>query len=128
MRIEEELDMRRFRTIGFHCKSRLQVLQNKGILMEKKSSVILYVALVGIFSLPWYALMIHTKNLGMDRGFVVHTLMWCPALAALVTCYLSGISVSSLGFRWPKIRYIGLGYGLPILYALLAYVPFWIAT
>jgi len=96
--------------------------------MAKKSSVILYVALVGLFSLPWYALMIHTKNLGMDRGFVVHTLMWCPALAALITCYLSGISVSSLGFRWPKLRYIGLGYGLPILYALLAYVPFWIAT
>jgi membrane protease YdiL (CAAX protease family) len=96
--------------------------------MAKKSSVILYVALVGIFSLPWYALMIHTKNLGMDRGFVVHTLMWCPALAALLTCFLSGISVSSLGFRWPKVRYIGLGYGLPILYALLAYVPFWIVT
>lgn len=94
----------------------------------KKSSVVIYVALVGLFSLPWYALMIHTKNLGMDHGFVVHTLMWCPALAALFTCYLSGVSPSILGFRWPKLRYIGLGYGLPILYGLLAYVPFWIVT
>src|ERR1051326_7873982 len=31
-------------------------------------------------------------------------------------------------FSWPKMRYIGLGYGLPILYALLAYVPYWIAV
>ncbi len=96
--------------------------------MVKKSSVVLYVALVGLFSLPWYVLVIHSKNLSMDRGFVVHTLMWCPTLAALLTCYLGGLKIASLGFRWPKMRYIGLGYGLPILYALLAYVPFWIGV
>jgi membrane protease YdiL (CAAX protease family) len=96
--------------------------------MAKKSSVVLYVILVALFSLPWYLLMIHTRDLGMGRGLVVHTLMWCPALAAIVTCYLSGIAISSLGFSWPKMRYIGLGYGLPILYALLAYVPYWIVV
>lgn len=96
--------------------------------MAKKSSVALYVVLVGLFSLPWYLLVIHTRDLGIGRGLVVHTLMWCPTLAALATCYLSGISISSLGFRWPKMRYIGLGYGLPILYALLAYVPYWFSV
>jgi uncharacterized protein len=64
----------------------------------------------------------------MGQGRVVHTLMWCPTLAALLTCYLGGISISSLGFSWPKFRYIALGYGLPIVYALLAYVPYWIAV
>jgi membrane protease YdiL (CAAX protease family) len=96
--------------------------------MAKKSTVLLYVLLVALFSLPWYLLMIHTKNLGMGRGLVVHTLMWCPTLAALSTCYLSGITISSLGFCWPRMRYIGLGYGLPILYALLAYVPYWLSV
>lgn len=96
--------------------------------MAKKSSVALYVLLVALFSLPWYLLMIHAGDLGIGRGMVVHTLMWCPTLAALLTCYLSGISLSSLGFRWPRLRYIGLGYGLPILYALLAYVPYWISN
>jgi uncharacterized protein len=57
---------------------------------------------------------------------VVHFLMWCPCLAALLTCRISGLRISSLGFCWPRMRYIGLGYGLPILYALMAYVPFWI--
>jgi membrane protease YdiL (CAAX protease family) len=95
--------------------------------MAKKSSVALYVLLVALFSLPWYLLMIHTGDLGMGRGLVVHTLMWCPTLAALATCYLGKISISSLGFRWPRMRYIGLGYGLPILYALLAYIPYWIS-
>jgi membrane protease YdiL (CAAX protease family) len=96
--------------------------------MAKKSSVVLYVILVALFSLPWYLLVIHTKNLGMGRGLVVHTLMWCPTLAALATCFVSGIKISSLGFRWPTMRYIGLGYGLPILYALLAYVPYWLSV
>jgi membrane protease YdiL (CAAX protease family) len=96
--------------------------------MPRKSSVVLYVILVALFSLPWYLLMIHTKDLGMGRGLVVHTLMWCPALAALVTCYVAGIQISSLGFCWPKVRYIGLGYGLPILYALMAYVPYWFSV
>ena len=96
--------------------------------MLKKSHVITYVALVALFSLPWYLLVIHTKELGIGQGRVVHTLMWSPTLAALLTCYLGGISISSLGFSWPKLRYIGLGYGLPILYALLAYVPYWITV
>src|ERR1051326_1672259 len=94
----------------------------------RKSSVVLYVALIALLSLPWYALMLRAKDLSIGRGMVVHTLMWCPALAALLTCYWSGIAISSLGFSWPKMRYIGLGYGLPILYALLAYVPYWIAV
>ena len=94
--------------------------------MVKKKHVVIYVALVALFSLPWYALMIHTRNLGMGQGRVVHTLMWCPTLAALLTCYIGGLSLRTLGFRWPRMRYIGLGYGLPILYALMAYVPFWI--
>ncbi|HWY69368.1 MAG TPA: CPBP family intramembrane glutamic endopeptidase [Terriglobales bacterium] len=96
--------------------------------MVKRSHVVMYVALVALLSLPWYLLVIHTKELGMGQGRVVHTLMWCPTLAALLTCYLGGISISSLGFTWPKLRYIGLGYGLPILYALLAYIPYWIAV
>src|SRR4029077_18844650 len=96
--------------------------------MVKRSHVVRYVALVALFSLPWYMLVIHTKELGMGQGRVVHTLMWCPTLAALVTCYWGGISVSSLGFGWPKMRYISLGYGLPILYALMAYVPYWITV
>jgi len=96
--------------------------------MVKRSHIVMYVALVALFSLPWYLLVIHTKELGMGQGRVVHTLMWCPTLAALITCYLGGISISSLGFGWPKMRYVGLGYGLPILYALMAYIPYWIVV
>jgi uncharacterized protein len=96
--------------------------------MLKKSHIVTYVALVAIFSLPWYLLFIHTGNLGVGRGMVVHFLMWCPCLAALLTCRIGGLRISSLGFCWPRMRYIGLGYGLPILYALMAYVPFWIVA
>lgn len=94
--------------------------------MVKRSHIITYVVLVALFSLPWYLLVIHTKELGMAGGKVVHMLMWSPAIAALLTCRLGGLSFTSLGFRWPKMRYVGLGYGLPILYAALAYFPYWI--
>jgi membrane protease YdiL (CAAX protease family) len=93
--------------------------------MVKRSHVILYVLLVALFSLPWYLLVIHTQELGMAGGTVVRMLMWSPALAALLTCRLGGLSFTSLGWRWPKMRYVGLGYGLPILYAALAYFPYW---
>ncbi|HET9743870.1 MAG TPA: type II CAAX endopeptidase family protein [Terriglobales bacterium] len=97
--------------------------------MPKKSDVVKYVVLVALFSLPWYALMIHSGTLAAGRGLPVHFLMWCPALAALLTCKLGGLRISSLGFGWPgsrgKLRYAALGYSLPILYALMAYVPFW---
>ncbi len=96
--------------------------------MVKKSHVVTYVVLVALFSLPWYLLFIHTGDLGIGRGLAVHFLMWCPCLAALLTCRISGLRIATLGFCWPKMRYIGLGYGLPVLYALLAYVPFWVAV
>jgi membrane protease YdiL (CAAX protease family) len=52
--------------------------------------------------------------------------MWCPGIAALLTCKLRKIPYSELGWRWPKTKYVFLGYFVPIAYSLTAYLAVWI--
>jgi len=49
--------------------------------------ILTYLALVFTFSsLPEYV-MIHAGHIGAGNGLVVGLVMWCPALAALTTCW-----------------------------------------
>lgn len=53
-------------------------------------------------------------------------LMWCPALAAIVTLKLKGRSVSSLNWDWGNWKYIRLSYFIPALYVLITYILVWL--
>jgi membrane protease YdiL (CAAX protease family) len=61
---------------------------------------------------------------GLRRHYMA-LLMWSPGLAALLTCKMNGISTQSLGWQWGRSRWVALGYGLPILYGLIAYGIIW---
>ncbi len=50
-------------------------------------------------------------------------LMWCPALAAILTLKLKRRSVSSLKWDWGNWKYIRLSYFVPALYVLITYYP-----
>jgi membrane protease YdiL (CAAX protease family) len=52
--------------------------------------------------------------------------MWCPGIAALLTCRLLGRPLASLGWRWDW-RYQKAAYLIPIAYAAVAYVAVWIS-
>ena len=52
-------------------------------------------------------------------------LMWCPALAAIVTLKLKGLPVSSLKWDWGNWIYIRLSYFVPALYVLITYMCIW---
>tara|TARA_R110000744_G_scaffold208401_1_gene327045 strand:- start:14565 stop:15419 length:855 start_codon:yes stop_codon:yes gene_type:complete len=52
-------------------------------------------------------------------------LMWCPALAAIVTLKLKRRSVSSLKWNWGNWKYIRLSYFVPALYVLITYLFIW---
>ena len=52
-------------------------------------------------------------------------LMWCPALAAIVTLKLKRRSVSSLKWDWGNWKYIRLSYFVPALYVLITYLFIW---
>lgn len=53
-------------------------------------------------------------------------LMWCPALATILTLKLKGRSISYLHWDWGKWKYIRLSYFIPALYALITYILVWI--
>lgn len=83
-----------------------------------------YVALLVLFSAATYALIIPTHH---GTGMTFRVLMWCPAAAALATCALFRIDVATIGWSWRPWRWEGLGYVLPVIYAIPVYVGTWIA-
>ena len=61
----------------------------------------------------------------MAFGLMIPAIMWCPALAALVSCRLLGRDFRSLAWRWPAGRYVAAGYFVPLAYAGIAYAAVW---
>ena len=52
-------------------------------------------------------------------------LMWCPALAPIVTLKLKRLSISSLKWDWGNWKYISLSYFVPALLVLITYLFIW---
>ena len=87
--------------------------------------LILYLILTVGFTAPWVLLLLHAQKLDIGRGFVIHTQMWAPALAAFTCCAVFKVPLKFLGFRWPGVRAIASGYLLPVAYATTAYLLVW---
>src|SRR5690348_14216113 len=92
-----------------------------------KRATLVYLLLTLLFSAVFWTLVIWSGHLSMGFGLVVLALMWCPALAALVTCRILGRSFRSLAWRWPENRYAAAAYFVPLAYAAIAYGGVWIA-
>lgn len=88
--------------------------------------ILVFLALVFVFTSVPYYLMIHTGHLGAGRGMVGALVMWCPGVAALATCRLLRIDVASLGWNWRPVKYEFWAYLIPVLYALPVYILTWI--
>lgn len=52
-------------------------------------------------------------------------LMWMPALSVFLTLKMLGLSLQSVGFGWPKSRYIILALLIPVAYGFIAYGFMW---
>jgi membrane protease YdiL (CAAX protease family) len=64
-------------------------------------------------------------NLYPSRIYV-GAIMWCPAIATIITLKLKGRSISSLNWNWGKWKYIRLSYFIPALYGIITYILIWI--
>ena len=53
-------------------------------------------------------------------------LMWCPAIATIITLKLKKRPISSLNWNWGNWKYIRLSYIIPALYVLITYILIWI--
>jgi membrane protease YdiL (CAAX protease family) len=70
-------------------------------------------------------LIIWSGHLLSGEGVLVYGVMWCPALATLVSCRIIGRRFWSLAWHWPEGRYIALGYFMPVAWAAIAYGVVW---
>jgi uncharacterized protein len=93
------------------ARSRLQVAQ--------------YLLLVFAFSSFFYFLVLRSGGLGYGRGLYVLGLMWCPALAGMLTLRLNGRSLADLGWKWGETKYQIQSWYIPLLYASIAYAMVW---
>lgn len=82
-----------------------------------------FLAMVGLFSAAASALKIHVEhpNPMLDRFS-----MWGPAAATAITCWVYGIDLRTLGWKWPARRWLTLSYLLPFLYTVPVYVAAWL--
>jgi CAAX protease family protein len=92
---------------------------------DDHSPVLLYLLFTFLLSSVFYFLIIKSGNAGGGGGYVTG-LMWCPAVAALLTCNYLGRDVGSLGWKWGKSRYHVLRYLLPLGYGAVTYAGIWL--
>ena len=93
---------------------------------RSRVQVLTYIGIVSLFSSFFYFLILHSGSLGHGRGMYVLGLMWCPALAGMVTLRLNGRSISDLGWKWGEAKYQLQSWYVPLLYASIAYAIVWI--
>lgn len=79
-----------------------------------------------ILSSVFYFLVIKSGHLGGGGGAYVGALMWCPGLAAILTCKYLGRDLSTLGWKWGNPRYQVICYLIPLAYATVTYTFVWL--
>jgi membrane protease YdiL (CAAX protease family) len=95
--------------------------------VQKQTGTILcYLALAACFSSVFWILMIASGHVGAGKGLYVAGLMWCPAAAAIATCYIRRVDFNALGLRWGGARYALLSYATPLAYATIGYGLIWL--
>jgi membrane protease YdiL (CAAX protease family) len=87
----------------------------------------LFLVLTALFSSIFYGFIALTGHVGGGNGAYELGLMWSPALAAVVTCRLTGLSLTTLGWGWGAWRWQALALALPLGYAAVAYGGVWLA-
>ena len=90
-----------------------------------KTAIYLYLQLTVAFSAVVWTFIAWSGHLDMGFGLFIPVLMWCPALAVLITFRLIGRDLRSLAWGWPKKRYIGAAFFVPVAYTSLAYGGVW---
>lgn len=85
-------------------------------------TIFIFLALVIALTSPLHYAIV---NLYPSRIYV-GAIMWCPAIAAIITLKIRGRSISSLNWNWGNWRYIRLSYFVPVLYVLITYLLIWI--
>ena len=91
-----------------------------------RSGVVVFLLFTFGLSSIFYFLIIKSGHVGGGGGSYAAGLMWCPGVAALLTCKYLGRGIDSLGWRWGKARYQAACYLIPLGYAIVTYGFVWL--
>lgn len=89
---------------------------------EAWKTIFIFLAIVTILTSPFHYAIV---NLYPSRIYV-GAIMWCPAIATIITLKLRGRSISSLNWNWGNWKYIRWSYFIPALAGLITYILIWI--
>ncbi len=89
---------------------------------EAWKTILLFLGLVVLLTSPFHYAIV---NLYPSRIYV-GAIMWCPAIAAMITLKMKGRKISSLHWNWGDWKYIRLSYFIPALYSIVTYILIWI--
>ena len=98
------------------------MLKNLSERGETWKTVFIFLALVFALTSPFHYTIV---KLYPSRIYV-GAIMWCPAIAAIITLKIKGRSISSLNWEWGNWKYIRLSYIIPAIYAIITYGLIWI--
>jgi uncharacterized protein len=90
-----------------------------------KTRIGLFLLLVLLSSAVFYGFIIATGHTGGGNGAYELGLMWSPALAAILTCKLTGLPLNTLGWRWGDGPWMWRAFLIPLLYTAIAYAAIW---
>ncbi|MDF0717973.1 type II CAAX endopeptidase family protein [Muricauda sp. 334s03] len=89
---------------------------------EAWKTIFLFLVLVIALTSPFHYAIV---NLYPSRIYV-GAIMWCPAIAAIITLKIKGRKISSLNWSWGNWKYIRWSYFIPALYGVITYMLIWI--
>ena len=98
------------------------MLKNVSEHKEVWKTIFIFLTIVTITSTLFHYAIV---NLYPSRIYI-GGLMWCPAIATIITLRLKGRSISSLNWDWGNWKYVRLSYFVPALYVLTTYILIWL--
>lgn len=88
--------------------------------------ILVFIGLTILFSMLPMSAIVRQHRLAVGEYFAIYVLVWCPALAALATCWLYRVDLATLGWRFRPFKDEWVAYSLPLLYAFPVYVGAWL--
>lgn len=90
--------------------------------MTSTKKILVFVFITFALSSIFYYFIISS---GSIQGYSTF-LMWCPGVAALITQLIFQGNFRDLGWSIKSVKYMGVSYGLPVLYGLVVYGIVWL--
>lgn len=100
----------------------ITMLKEKNEHKETWQTILIFLISVTVISTPFHLAIVNLH----PSSIYVGALMWCPALAAIVTLKIKGRSISSIFWKWGDWKYIRLSYLIPAVYVLITYSLVWV--